>query len=542
MKLFDNKWLILLVTLAGIAYTIGLFIDLLEPDACQYANIGMEMLQKKSFLEVFYRGENYLDKPPLVFWLSALSYSIMGVSNFAYRFPSFLFTILGVYSSYRLASSLYNKKVGLITVIILITCQGYFLFNHDVRADTMLTGSVIFGIWQLYEFLNNNKIKNLILGFVGIGFAMLSKGPIGLVLPVLAFAPDFIYRGKWKNFIKWQWLIGLAVLTLVLTPMTIGLYRQFGANGLQFYFWKQSFGRITGENIWNNHPGPFLLYSSFMWAFMPWCILAVYAVFDRLKMIFLEIKNKLPRTEIFTISGIVLTFYSLTRSHYQLPHYIFLIFPLFAVITAATIEKVIFSRPVTARVFEYAQFAACCILWLFTGLLFGYYFPGLHPAIWMVWAIIIILAIVVFFKSKLESARLIIPSALTIIGINIILNSHFYPFLLSFQTGSAANKLIQEKNIPLQHLYIYKSDDQTISFSSNHVFTNLSENMVRDSVLAGKKIWIYTEQESFNKLTEIFTPSNVYPIDYFHVTRLTSKFINPKTRSKALTKRYLLEI
>ena len=392
MKLFDNKWLILLVTLAGIAYTIGLFIDLLEPDACQYANIGMEMLQKKSFLEVFYRGENYLDKPPLVFWLSALSYSIMGVSNFAYRFPSFLFTILGVYSSYRLASSLYNKKVGLITVIILITCQGYFLFNHDVRADTMLTGSVIFGIWQLYEFLNNNKIKNLILGFVGIGFAMLSKGPIGLVLPVLAFAPDFIYRGKWKNFIKWQWLIGLAVLTLVLTPMTIGLYRQFGANGLQFYFWKQSFGRITGENIWNNHPGPFLLYSSFMWAFMPWCILAVYAVFDRLKMIFLEIKNKLPRTEIFTISGIVLTFYSLTRSHYQLPHYIFLIFPLFAVITAATIEKVIFSRPVTARVFEYAQFAACCILWLFTGLLFGYYFPGLHPAIWMVWAIIIILA------------------------------------------------------------------------------------------------------------------------------------------------------
>ena len=148
----------------------------------------------------------------------------------------------------------------------------------------------------------------------------------------------------------------------------------------------------------------------------------------------------------------------------------------------------------------------------------------------------------VFFKSKLESARLIIPSALTIIGINIILNSHFYPFLLSFQTGSAANKLIQEKNIPLQHLYIYKSDDQTISFSSNHVFTNLSENMVRDSVLAGKKIWIYTEQESFNKLTEIFTPSNVYPIDYFHVTRLTSKFINPKTRSKALTKRYLLEI
>ncbi len=542
MKLFDNKWFILLVALAGIAYTVGLFIDLLEPDACQYANISMEMLQKKSFLQVFYRGENYLDKPPLVFWLSSLSYSIFGISNFAYRLPSFLFTILGVYSSYRLAGSLYNKKVGLITVIILITCQAYFLFNHDVRADTMLTGSVIFGIWQLYEFLNNNKTKHLILGFVGIGLAMLSKGPIGIVLPILAFAPDFIYRGKWKSFIKWQWLMGSIVLAVMLTPMMIGLYKQFGVYGLRFFFWQQSFGRITGENVWNNNPGPFLLYSSFMWAFMPWCILAVYAVFDRLKMIFLELKNKLPRTEIFTISGIVLTFLSLTRSHYQLPHYIFLIFPLVAIITAATIEKIIVSMPKTTRIFEYTQFAACCILWVFSGFLFGYCFPGLHPVIWMLWIFIIILVILIFFKNKLVSARLIIPSALTIIGINIILNTHFYPYLLTFQAGKSATLLIKEKNIPLQHVYIYKSEDQAVGFYSHHVFTNLNEKMVSDSVLQGKKIWLYTDQENFDKLIENFKPSNIYTIDYFHVTTLTARFINPKTRNQALSKRYLLEI
>jgi 4-amino-4-deoxy-L-arabinose transferase-like glycosyltransferase len=542
MKLFNNKWFFSLLTLAAVAYTAGLFIDLLEPDACQYANIGMEMLQKKSFLQVLYRGENYLDKPPLVFWLSSLSYSIFGISNFAYRLPSFLFTILGVYSSYCLASSLYNKKVGRITVIILTTCQAYFLFNHDVRADTLLTGSVIFGIWQLYEFLNNNRIKHLILGFVGIGLAMLSKGPIGIVLPVLAFAPDFIYRGKWKNFIKWQWLAGLFVLTLILSPMMIGLYKQFCTYGLRYYFWIQSFGRITGENVWNNHPGPFLLYSSFMWAFMPWCILAVYGVLDRLKMIFLEIKNRLPRTEIFTISGIVLTFFSLTRSHYQLPHYIFVIFPLFAIITAATIEKIIILRPMTTRIFEYTQFVACFILWGFTGFLFGYCFPGLHPVIWMLYGIIIIISIMVFLNDKLVTARLIIPSALTIIGINIILNTHFYPYLLSFQTGSRATELIREKNIPLQHMYIYKSDDQTVGFYSRHVFTDLDEKMIRDSVLMGKKIWLYTEQTGFDKLTENLKPTNVYPIDYFHVTILTAKFINPKTRSKALVKRYLLEM
>lgn len=541
IKLFDNKWLIFLLVLAGIAYTAGLFIDLLEPDSCQYANISMEMLQKKSFLQVFYRGENYLDKPPLLFWLSSLSFYVLGISNFSFRLPSFLFTILGVYSSYRLASGLYNKKVGLITVVVLVTCQAYFLFNHDVRADTMLAGSVIFALWQLYEFLNNNKIKNLILGFAGIGLAMLSKGPIGIVVPILAFAPDFVYRKKWREFLKWQWIPGLLVLALMLTPMMIGLYKQFGTYGLRYYFWIQSFGRITGENVWDNNPGPFLLPSSFIWAFMPWCLIAVYGLFDRLKMIFLEIKNKLPRSEIFTISGIILTFYSLTRSHYQLPHYIFVLFPLFAIVTASTIEKIIITKPKTARVFEYIQFIACCLLWVFTIFLFGYCFPGLHPVVWILWGIITVIAILTFLRNKLESARLIIPSALTIIGINIILNTHFYPYILTFQAGSETSELIREKNIPLNKVYMLKSEDQSVGFYSRHVFTSLDEKKISDSILQKKKIWIYTDQVSFDKLTENFSPSNIYPIDYYHVTKLTPRFINPKTRNKTLSKRYLVE-
>ncbi len=127
---------------------------------------------------------------------------------------------------------------------------------------------------------------------------------------------------------------------------------------------------------------------------------------------------------------------------------------------------------------------------MLTGYLFGYCFPGLHPAIWASFGIIIVLAILVFFKSKLDSARLIIPSALTIIGINIILNSHFYPYILSFQAGSSASELIKEKKIPLEHVYMYKTGDQAAEFFSRHVFKNIDEKMVSDSVLLGKKIWL----------------------------------------------------
>jgi hypothetical protein len=270
--------------------------------------------------------------------------------------------------------------------------------------------------------------------------------------------------------------------------------------------------------------------------------LAAYAVFDRFKIIFLELKNRLPRSEIFTISGAALTFFALTRSHYQLPHYTFVIFPLFAIITAGTIEKLIISGNITGRVFEYIQFIACCLLWILTGYLFGYCFPGLHPSFWILWGITTVLAILTFFRNKLVSARLIIPSALTIIGINIILNTHFYPYLLTFQAGPSASELIREKKIPIDHIYLYKNGDPSLSFYSRHVFTSLDEKKVMDSVTQGKKIWLYTDKKNFEKLMENFKPSNIYPIDYFHTTAITARFINPKTRNKTLTKRYLLEL
>lgn len=541
MKLFSNKWFIVLLSLAGIAYLAGLFLDIMEVDASQYASMSMEMLQKKTYLQILYHGENYLDKPPLLFWLSSLSYFLFGISSFAYRLPSFLFTLLGIYSTYRLASSLHNRQVGMLAATMLATCQAWFLFNHDVRTDTMLTGSVIFGIWQIHEFLNGSKMKHLILGFVGIGLAMLSKGPIGLIVPIFAFAPDFIFRRKWKDFIRWQWIVGLVVLIAILSPMLVGLYQQYGPYGFRFYFWIQSFGRITGENVWNNNPDPFFLYHSFLWAFLPWSFFAVYAIADRLKLIYLEVKSKLPRTEIFTIGGIVLTFISLSRSHYQLPHYIFVIFPLIAVITSAEIEKILLFRPKALKILNNSQFVLCCLLWIFSLVLFGFFFSGMNWMIWLVWAAMIGAAILIFYKSKRSIASLIVPSALTIIGINIILNLHFYPYILSYQCGPAIRKVMDEKHIPVQHIYAYKYVGLSLELSMHKLLMSLDEQMIKDSIAANRKIWVITDSKGFLEIAERCKPNHTYTFDEFHVAMLTSDFINPKTRKNSLIKGYILE-
>jgi 4-amino-4-deoxy-L-arabinose transferase-like glycosyltransferase len=85
----------------GIVYFLNMFPDVMEADASQYAAISWEMLENGSYLQVFQRGLDYLDKPPLLFWLSSFSFKLFGVSNFTYKLPAVLVILMGIYATYR---------------------------------------------------------------------------------------------------------------------------------------------------------------------------------------------------------------------------------------------------------------------------------------------------------------------------------------------------------------------------------------------------------------------------------------------------------
>ena len=90
---FHNKRALqyLPIGFALVVYIAGWFIDLMQEDAAQYGSIAQEMMQNGSYLQVKHRGADYLDKPPLLFWLVSFSFKLFGVHNFAYRIPSFIF-------------------------------------------------------------------------------------------------------------------------------------------------------------------------------------------------------------------------------------------------------------------------------------------------------------------------------------------------------------------------------------------------------------------------------------------------------------------
>ena len=242
-------------------YLLGAFmIPLMDVDAAQYASISREMLEKHSYLQIFDLNADYLDKPPMLFWLSALSMKIFGIYDWAYRIPSLLFLALALYATYQFAKLYYSITTARLATLILASSQAFFLIAHDIRTDTMLVGWVMSTIVAIAYWTHTKQNKYFLIAVVAIAGGMMTKGPIALVVPILCFVPEWFCQKEWGYFIKPIYLIGILIMAILLFPMTWGLYQQFDLHpgkiinhrpiqsGVEFYYWTQSFGRYTGEN------------------------------------------------------------------------------------------------------------------------------------------------------------------------------------------------------------------------------------------------------------------------------------------------------
>ena len=188
------QWLLYLTPFIalGFVFIMGAPLDVLDVDEAQYAEISREMAGSVNWLKVYELGNNYLDKPPLLFWISATMFKLFGVSAFVYRLAPIAFSFLGVYSVWRFTLLYYTPRAAYFAALVWASSFALLVMNHDVRTDNLLTVFVIFAIWRLAAYLQTGGWKDLFWGSVGVGLAMLAKGPIGLVVPVLAFSTHFI--------------------------------------------------------------------------------------------------------------------------------------------------------------------------------------------------------------------------------------------------------------------------------------------------------------------------------------------------------------
>ncbi|NJN42042.1 MAG: phospholipid carrier-dependent glycosyltransferase [Flammeovirgaceae bacterium] len=536
----------------GLVYFFNLFIDVMEADAAQYAAISLEMFQTGNYLEVYHRGADYLDKPPLLFWLSALSFSLFGISNFAYKLPAVLIIILGIYSTYRFAKLWYDQQKAIYAALILSATQAFFLITNDVRTDGLLTGFVIFSLWQLSVFLRNKKMFHLIAGAVGVACAMMTKGPLGLVIVGLALGGDMLLKRDWKSIFKWEWVLFLVFVGLLLLPMCYGLYQQFdlhpekevyglsGPSGLRFFFWTQSFGRITGELYWKDNTTFFYFFHTILWDFQPWILFMLPALWVKFRNLIQARFLISKETEWLTFSGFLLCFLALSTSGYKLPHYIFPLFPLLAIIVADFIVEQSKSASTFFNILAKVHFGLLHLFFLLTLISFIFFFT---PSSLLLPTVTVILFVVFWFcwlRIGQVAEKIIIVSVIAMFSFGLTLSTYLYPTLLTYQAESVAAKDVYDKNLPDDVFKAYRSAGFGMDFYWRNVVPYSSIEEVRNFK---KGTFVFTDPAGMEEITkaEKLNYRIVKQYDDFHVAKLSIKFLNRKTRDQIIQKKYLLE-
>ena len=601
----QNRWGLALLAIALLIQFLTLWIDIMDVDAAQYAIIARDMIQSGNWLEFYNIGREYLDKPPLTFWMVGLSYKVLGVTNFAYRFPSFLFGIWAIFSTWKLANTLYEQKVADLSALILGTSQAFFLMNNDVKTDMYLLAPVIFSVWQLYLFdrLRENAEKSesrnsaekwfhLVAGFSGIGLAMLAKGPLGLVIPFMALGGAWIVQRKWKSLLRWEWLPGLAVTGLVLLPMLIGLYTQFdlhpektvngetGVSGLRFFFWTQSFGRVTGESEWSNDTGPLFFVHTFLWASLPWIFFTIPALGRKLKTCWIEVKAAISgnpgnpdnsRNELISLMGFALPFLALSLSRFKLPHYIFVILPFAAIFTADYVINFLSEnlfqgrgnkseqKPIrTQNGIKYIFILLTCVAIAGSGLLISWSFPA--PVwVWFFWLILVVFALGIWFYPVGENSswpllpkpgkefghhRPVTIAATIIIIVNFTLGIWVYPQMLGYQAPAQAGKYIKAQKIPPGNVATFGNSAYSLIYYAGANVPNLPDFQELERFLQNREFGIfYTTEKQLYLFQESGYPfQTLKKFPNYRVGNLQIGFLLPDQREKMTTQHYLLKV
>ena len=541
------------IALIVLVYIIGMFVTLFENDSAQFAVMAMRMVQENDFLNLFKGTEEYLDKPHMHYWLAALSYKIFGIHDWAYRIPGILSTLLGAYSCYGLGKLLYNKDVGRLSSLIFMTAQTMVLANIDVRTDAVLTGFTIFSIWQLATYIEKNTLKSIALGAFGAGIAFSTKGQIALVVIGISILCHLAYTRKWGQLLSWKVLVAIFVFALTIAPMLYAYYHQFdlhpekvirgkdNRSGIFFIFWEQSFERMSGEGIGKNSSDFFFFFHTFLWVFLPWTVLALIGYWTKVKA-FWETKFAYrPSMDFLTVGGISILFLLISFAQFKLPHYMNILMPLYAILSAAFLYVLHQQQKLKlAKIILGIQYFILGLVVVFIFLVSFYVFKleDWYSYLFLVMA----LALVTYFVLKKEPvhAKIVTVAIYSSLLLNGLMNAHFYPKLLEYQGGSTMAQKVKAENIPVDKIYkINERYTWALDFYDQDPVDIVSVPDLKNM----KDVWVYaTDKELEHLQKKGIDWNNQITVDQFRITRLQIKFLNPNTRKEKLNKMHLVHL
>ncbi len=294
-----------------------------EPDEGRAASIGYEMYASGDYITPRLYDQAHFEKPPLLYWLLALCYSLFGVNELAARLPTMLAAVGTLILTYRLATKLFDRRIAFVSSLILMTSPLFFVMAQIIDYNMTLTFWVTLSLYAAVAWLDTGRLRFKILCAVAMAAAFMTKGPVGCMIVILALvtyrwlSPPAEFRRPLFTMSFWA---VFAVLALPWFILVISKYPELR----RFYLVDELALRIL-SNKHHRSENPLFYFFMLPVGLLPWL------------PAFLHYLGKVParvkrdKSHALLVAWIALPILMFTLSKSKMPTYILPLFPALAI-------------------------------------------------------------------------------------------------------------------------------------------------------------------------------------------------------------------
>lgn len=174
-------------------------------DEAIYASVAREIYRTGEWVALEFSGGPYFNKPPAYMLLVAACYSLIGISEFAARFPAVLFSVGYLVLGYDLMRRLSDRPTALLAMLLLLGSHSFLDIATHGRMESMVSFFILLSLYALWRS-SEHPLWNAVF-WIGIGLGCFTKGPMGVV-PVVVAVPWWWTVGGWRRWYgsRWFWI------------------------------------------------------------------------------------------------------------------------------------------------------------------------------------------------------------------------------------------------------------------------------------------------------------------------------------------------
>jgi 4-amino-4-deoxy-L-arabinose transferase-like glycosyltransferase len=320
-------------------YRLGSY-PLFDLDEPRYAEAAREMLEKGNWITPYFNYELRFDKPILFYWLVAWAYKIFGMSEFSARFFSAVAATLIVLMLYLFGRHWISKRAGFFASLILATCLMFIGIARMSITDMTLTCWMTGALLCLFMAAHQN-LKWWLGAGIFAGLAVLTKGPVGLVVPGGIFCVYTLLIGDFKRCLLNRWMPMAAGLCLAIALPWY--YLAYQENGKIFLDALVKHNVTRYSDTVSGHKQPVYFYIVVLLAgFMPWTFYLPASLkrlcghFRHAHSAYVQNRDSGYLIALYAFVWVVFVLLFFTFGHTKLLTYILPIFPALALLVGET--------------------------------------------------------------------------------------------------------------------------------------------------------------------------------------------------------------